>query len=702
MLRTLQSKLIAGLALMAVLVLISSVGGLWSVFLLEEQINTITDEAGPTIEETDDLIAALWESAKVANEILASEDIEEVKVLAEELEQLSASFVITSDTLKDIVDEPRYIALIDQAITEHTEFNDHSKKMIESHISELEEELKAKSLLEEFDSQGAKLIIMLDEFATENEQEMQKAENEGDAIVARNGSAKSVNKVLGELFEKDYPVVESSLKLQRLVVELQDTSGEYLAEENPDKLPQIKENFDELVESTKPFFEVLKSLAETSEDRQDAKDLVAAFDDWINLANSDERLFDSYRDQLDMEYKADFYTEELEKDVDNADAVLEEVAETSDKFMDSADETAAGVVAAAVTEQVIVAVISLTVSVAMVVIFIKLLVNPLKELAARLRDIAQGEGDLTQVINDTSNDEVGDLAKAFNLFVDKIRQLIKEISVASEKMSSSVSSMDTLIESVSQNVSSQSIETDSTATAINELSANAREINNNIQNVFNSTSSANKEAQQAKYVVEESVNAIRTLAGDIENSAEVIEKLSNDANSIGSVLTVIQGIAEQTNLLALNAAIEAARAGEQGRGFAVVADEVRTLAARTQNSTEEIQVMIESLQSGVSSAVKSMERSQANSNTSVAKSVETGGLLDNISASVTEVDTMIAQITTAVEQQSEVTNDINHSINTIVGTAQETSSAAEKTTEHSSGLKALGHELSGLVQQFKV
>ncbi len=699
---TIKSKLIIGLSLMTLLIVLSSIGGMLSVFSLEQQLNTITDRAGPIIEETDDLIAGLWESAKVANEILASEDMEEVKILAEELEALSASFKSTHKALIEVVDNDEYLALINQATVEHSEFETHSQLMIDAHFNELLEEEKAKSLLDEFDKRGAELIIMLEEFAIENEEEMQKAEDEGDAIIARFGSAESINDILGELFEKDYPVVEAALKLQRLIIEMQDTSGEYLAEEDPEKLPPIKENFDQLVESSGPFFKVLTDLAETQEDKDDAKNLISAFSVWIQLANADEQLFDSYRDQLEMEYAADTYTEELEKDVDNADLALEKVAEASDIYMDSADEAAAKSVAAAIKKQVAITAIAIVIAIAMILLFIKWLINPLKELSARLKDIAQGEGDLTQRVDDSDRSEVGDLARGFNMFVEKIQTIIQNITAASNKMGSSVTSMDKLMTSVYDNVKSQGVETDSTAKAVVDLSQNAQAINSNIQNVFNSTSSANKEGQQAKAVVDESVAAIRVLATDIENSAKAVQELNNDADSIGSVLTVIKGIAEQTNLLALNAAIEAARAGEQGRGFAVVADEVRTLAARTQDSTAEIQTMIERLQAGSASAVESMERSQKNSEMSVEKSVEAGQLLDNISASVTEVDAMVAKITTAVEKQSKVTEDINLSVNTIVASNQTASSATKETSEHAKGLNGLGQDLSALVNQFKV
>jgi len=269
LLNSIQAKVTIGLSVMVILVLLSASLGLNTIKSLEEQLNAITDEAGPTVEETDDLIANLWESAKVANEILASEDLAEVEILAKELEELHSSYLISAKNLQEIVDTPENLGLISLAVNEHSEFIIHTKDMIKAHQMELEEEIKAKRLLNDFDGIGEKMITMLDEFATENEQEMQKAEDQGDYIVENNGSAASVNDVLGELFEKDYPVVEASLKLQRIVLEMQDTSGEYLSQEDPTLLKGIKQEFDIIVEISGPHFIVLSTLAETEEDKQD-------------------------------------------------------------------------------------------------------------------------------------------------------------------------------------------------------------------------------------------------------------------------------------------------------------------------------------------------------------------------------------------------------------------------------------------------
>ncbi|MCB1905273.1 MAG: methyl-accepting chemotaxis protein, partial [Gammaproteobacteria bacterium] len=251
-------------------------------------------------------------------------------------------------------------------------------------------------------------------------------------------------------------------------------------------------------------------------------------------------------------------------------------------------------------------------------------------------------------------------------------------------------------------ITNQHSSTDMVATAINEMAATVQEIAQSASNAADGARTADADARKGSERVDSSAISIRDLAQDVERAAEVIHKLENEAEKVGSVLDVIRGIAEQTNLLALNAAIEAARAGEQGRGFAVVADEVRTLASRTQQSTTEIQGMIEKLQSGARNAVSVMDAGREKAQVSVERAESAGSSLIEITKAVASISSMNTQIASAAEEQSAVTQEINRNITEISAISDRNSQISSEAAQASSVLSEYAQELDRIVQNFKI
>ncbi len=328
--------------------------------------------------------------------------------------------------------------------------------------------------------------------------------------------------------------------------------------------------------------------------------------------------------------------------------------------------------------------------------------RPLQGMVEAMEDIARGEGDLTRRLDARGRDEVAHLAEAFNLFVAKIQETVGQVGGATAQLAAASEELSTITGQSKDSIERQKIQTEQVVTAINQMTATVQEVARSAQNAAHAATQADDEAHTGSGVVNGTIEAIDRLAQDVERAANVIHEVERNSNDIGQVLEVIREIADQTNLLALNAAIEAARAGEQGRGFAVVADEVRTLASRTQQSTKEIEAMIDKLQGGARDAVTVMEEGRSRARDSVEHAGRAGDALSSITRAVATISDMNAQIASAAEEQSQVAEEINRNVTAINDITEDNALSAEQTAESSDGLAHLAHDLQMLVGHFKV
>ncbi|MBD8683114.1 methyl-accepting chemotaxis protein [Pseudomonas sp. CFBP 13719] len=328
------------------------------------------------------------------------------------------------------------------------------------------------------------------------------------------------------------------------------------------------------------------------------------------------------------------------------------------------------------------------------------IVGPLRQTLASVERVASG--DLRQSPAITRRDELGQVQLALQRMTLNLRELVGGISEGVTQLASAAEELSAVTEQTSAGVNAQKVETDQVATAMNEMAATVQEVARNAEEASEAAVAADQQAREGDRVVSQAVGQIERLAAEVLHSSEAMNHLKQESSKIGGVLDVIKSVAQQTNLLALNAAIEAARAGEAGRGFAVVADEVRSLAQRTQQSTEEIQSLIASLQTGTHQVSSALDSSRAMTDSSVQLARRAGESLSDITRTVSTIQAMNQQIAAAAEQQSVVAEEINRSVLNVRDVSEQTSAASEETAASSIELARLGTHLQGLVGQFKV
>ncbi|WP_061239059.1 methyl-accepting chemotaxis protein [Ectopseudomonas composti] len=393
----------------------------------------------------------------------------------------------------------------------------------------------------------------------------------------------------------------------------------------------------------------------------------------------------------------------------DSEAQFEEARSAIDKLGELEDNAANAVGSEAIVrgealiwQQGLIIAIGLLVCLLLVVGFPLLVTRPLHSLLHRIEQIADGDGDLRVRLDVLSKDELGKLSHAFNRFLDKLQPLIKEVGRVTGEVADSAKSLAGMAAANDRLISSEHAAVDQVSTAATEMSVAVHEVARNAQNAADAARQAEVQSREGAGVVGATIHSIRQLAQEVESASDTIQTLEQETANIGAVLAVIKGIADQTNLLALNAAIEAARAGEQGRGFAVVADEVRALAARTQESTKDIQQMIERLQAGVQNAVKATHSGSARARQSVEQAAGVDQALSVTGDSVQRINDMAAQIATACEEQSSVTEEIARNISDIRDLSNEAAQTSEQSTLASQHLSELSLGLAQLVGRFRV
>lgn len=344
--------------------------------------------------------------------------------------------------------------------------------------------------------------------------------------------------------------------------------------------------------------------------------------------------------------------------------------------------------------------VALLLGILMAYLITRAITSPINHAVKVASEVASGN--LSVHIDNERTDEIGHLMAALATMVSSLRELIRNIESGATNIAASAEELSTVTSQTSDGINRQKHETDQVATAMNEMTATVAEIARNAEQAFTVASDAANQATEGEHEVRETVNQVNSLAQEVNQSMAIIQGLQKETTSIGTALDVIKTVAEQTNLLALNAAIEAARAGEQGRGFAVVADEVRSLARRTQSSAQEIETLVTSLQNSAKNSVSAMESSATLASDTLTRATATGTSIERITRSVDEIKQYNNQIATASEQQTSVAEEINQNVTSIRDVTDQSAASSDQTARSSSELARLGSELQALVSRFRL
>ncbi|MDU0354221.1 methyl-accepting chemotaxis protein [Paraglaciecola aquimarina] len=488
--------------------------------------------------------------------------------------------------------------------------------------------------------------------------------------------------------------------LESSLMSLLTFSAEYIKTENLTRADTIGNEVELVINQIKSKVVEIQAAENGSDDSgtlSEVYELIAVITDSIS---SSDGLLQSQISQLKSQEQAKVAYQASDSNIQQAIAKLDEVMAFADIKTKSSKEDVTSSVNQGISSTIGIALVSIILAAGIAYWTVMAIIRPLNKVNAMLQVVATG--DLTQKLDDSSKDEFGILAKNCNALIESLKGLISGISSRATQLASAAEQTSTVTAQTTKSIQEQKSQVAQVATATTEMHSTSQLVTQSAEDTLNQIKHADNEAEKVRSISEENRNTIVVLAKDVEEAAEVINKLHQDSASIGGILDVIRGVADQTNLLALNAAIEAARAGEQGRGFAVVADEVRTLASRVQQSTQEINSMIEVLQAGAEKAVAVMNQGKEQTTVCVTQSENALAALQSITEAVHKAFDVSSQIEQSAREQNIVSQEISEKLENIVNIAEETSIGAHQTSESSHEVANLAEELQGSVQQFRV
>ena len=493
---------------------------------------------------------------------------------------------------------------------------------------------------------------------------------------------------------------EIGSQLETSLLSLLTVSYEYIKTETLVRSQTLGNEVDLVVEKVVTQLSDMMQTAGGRDDSGTLDDINDLVNNAINAIKANDGVVQLHVDRLERRNDAEKALNASDSNIAQAVVALENLLNLADKKASHVESQVNGAIATGNTFVIVVVIISIAVAAFIGYVTVRAITRPLYRVNELLT--VASSGDLTHRLDDSAQDEFGLLARNCNTLIGNLKELITAINVRAEQLAAASEQTSAVTAQTTHSIQDQKSQIGLVATATTEMHSTSQLVVQNAEDTLSQIRHADAEAENVRQISLENKNTIEILSRDVQEAADVINKLHQDSASIGGILDVIRGVADQTNLLALNAAIEAARAGEQGRGFAVVGDEVRTLASRTQESTQEINAMIEVLQAGAEKAVSVMNQGKEQTAACVAQTEKATQALDIISDAVHKAHDVSSQIEQSAREQNTVSQEISEKLETIVGIAEETTAGAQQTSESSHEVARLAEELQQSIRQFKV
>ncbi|MFC4656062.1 MULTISPECIES: methyl-accepting chemotaxis protein [Rheinheimera] len=667
---TVALRIIGGFGVISLLLLIIGITSFMSLSSINSSTSQVNDISIPALENSAVLQSEFVKMSKVSLQAFNADEVKQVKTFKSSFDQEKALYEASAAALQSVVAEEEQLAnSFKQVLAAYTDFVPVSDKL----FNELQNKL---TLRDEIASKLSDLEMNSDDSAS---------------LLLDFSDVREVNRRFPNAAKAATELETGLNTLVSVVVDLTRTN-------NPSTSDTISNEIKSRVDGVSQQMTAIRNEAGSS------VDMVAELDEKITAITE---LLIGGDGILSLKTKMLAASASSEKLLQNAEDLNKAALESLNALLSRARAVAGEIqgeaqssVNTAISIIIILSLASIAGAAVVATLTVRRVTQPLAKVNEMLGVVASG--DLTKRLDDSSQDEFGELARNCNKVITNLRQLIQGIISRSTQLAAASEQTSAITVETTTAIREQKSQVTQAATATTEMSSTSQGVMQSSNDALGQIKNADSEAERVKTISENNKQTILQLSHEVEQASGVINKLHKDSASIGSILDVIRGIAEQTNLLALNAAIEAARAGEQGRGFAVVADEVRSLASKTQASTQEIQAMIQVLQTGAHAAVEAMNKGKKQAENCVTQTEVAAEALESITNAVHLAHDMSEQISHAAREQNQVSNEISHLLESIVTIAEQTASGAEQTSQSSHEVARLAEELRQSVDQFKV